>query len=108
MLTLLDGDVIDAFDEQISRLTGASGPATMLELHVPADSESTNRPDGPLKGFVAGDDIAVIGENGDTVGGIIVWLEDGRLASLEYYWFTDDPPRELPLDDQIVRQRQPR
>jgi len=43
----------------------------------------------------------VSNENGDPIGLIVVWLEQGALAGLEYAWFTDEPPTEWPSDDQI-------
>jgi hypothetical protein len=44
----------------------------------------------------------VLQDNGDPGGLILVWLEDGLLAGIEYAWYTDRPPREWPVDDAIV------
>jgi hypothetical protein len=45
---------------------------------------------------------AVLQDNGEPGGLILVWLEDGLLAGIEYAWYTDDPPSEWPGYDAIV------
>jgi hypothetical protein len=29
-------------------------------------------------------------------GGVLVFVDDGRLSELEYWWVTADPPKEFP------------
>jgi hypothetical protein len=29
-------------------------------------------------------------------GGLLLFVDDGRLSGLEYWWVTDDPPKEFP------------
>jgi hypothetical protein len=43
----------------------------------------------------------VLNEAGDYVGELLVWLDDGVLAGLEYAWVTDDMPTVLPDVEQI-------
>jgi hypothetical protein len=43
----------------------------------------------------------VLDESGEYVGELLVWLEDGVLAGLEYVWITGDMPRVLPDIEQI-------
>ena len=41
-------------------------------------------------------DAHVHDERGGYVGELIVWMEHGRLAALEYAWVTDEMPTSLP------------
>jgi len=43
----------------------------------------------------------VTNEKGEPTGLIIVWLEDGALAGLEYAWYTDELPDKWPSNDRI-------
>lgn len=43
----------------------------------------------------------VLNESGDYVGELLVRLEDGVLAGLEYAWVTDDMPTVVPDIEQI-------
>lgn len=36
-------------------------------------------------------------EHAQPLGDIMVWVENGYLASLEYAWVTEDRPSDLPL-----------
>lgn len=38
----------------------------------------------------------VCGEEGTYLGEICVWVKRGHLASIEYAWVTDNPPKALP------------
>jgi hypothetical protein len=46
-------------------------------------------------------DAQVLNEFGDVAGELLVWLQDGLLAALEYAWVTDDMPAVLPAVGQI-------
>jgi hypothetical protein len=59
------------------RVTGPAAPAAGVPSPLPV-------------GALVRDDA------GEPVGELLVWLDGGRLAGLEYAWFTDDPPTELP------------
>lgn len=46
----------------------------------------------------------VTDEAGNPTGLIVVWVENGALAGLEYAWYTDEPPFEWPSSDRITAQ----
>ncbi len=100
--TLGGGTSSAAVDEQISGLRSVGGPITMLHLDVPSDATKIDLPDGPYVGSAEGLRIEVVNEAGDSVGGLVVWIEHGLLTSLEYFWYTDEPPLELPPISRIV------
>jgi hypothetical protein len=69
--------------------------ATFLTLMTPGPVTAAPFPDGPAPGRFPvrhGDQIA---------GEVIVWLKDGRLAGLEYAWFTDSTPSRMPDPDDV-------
>jgi hypothetical protein len=39
------------------------------------------------------------------IGGVMLWLEEGRISGLEFYWTTELPPSGLPKPSQIRRLR---
>jgi hypothetical protein len=41
-------------------------------------------------------------DSGTEIGFILLWIDSGRLSALEYAWFTDDAPTELPPDEWIL------
>ncbi|MFD4863507.1 hypothetical protein [Streptomyces atratus] len=43
----------------------------------------------------------VLDELGEYVGELLVWIEDGMLAGLEYAWITDEMPAALPTVERI-------
>ena len=43
----------------------------------------------------------VTGECGETIGEILVWVEQGYLSGLELAWFTDEPLVEWPTPKQV-------
>ncbi|ONI78102.1 hypothetical protein ALI144C_30365 [Actinosynnema sp. ALI-1.44] len=38
----------------------------------------------------------------EDIGELLVWVDKGVLAALEYAWHTDEPPTELPSPDRIT------
>jgi hypothetical protein len=80
-----------ALREQIETVQVLGGPLTMLELAVSADCPRMVGPDGPLS-----QSAVVVAADGREVGELIAWITGGHLATLEYAWWTDDPPPELP------------
>ncbi len=40
-------------------------------------------------------------EQGELVGFLIVWVEDGYLSAFEYPWVTDEPPGTWPDPTQV-------
>jgi hypothetical protein len=65
-----------------------------IDIAVPAVPESAGKaelPDGPIPGR-----FPVQGPSGAHIGELLVWVTDGRISGLEYAWFTDEPPSQLP------------
>jgi len=44
---------------------------------------------------------SVVNDVGEPVGELLVWLESGLLAGLEYAWFTDEMPLALPAPEHV-------
>lgn len=45
---------------------------------------------------------SVVNDQDEVTGVILIWLESGFLAGLEYAWHTDEPPKVWPKDEQIL------
>ncbi|WP_152031002.1 hypothetical protein [Agromyces aureus] len=101
-LIVTGGELTAAMRDQISALRAVSGPVTMLELDIPSEVQKIVRANGPYRSMSNDAQVEVVDESGDAIGGILLWVEDGRLITLEYYWYTDDPPLELPTVQRIV------
>lgn len=69
--------------------TAGDGPS--IDLVVPASAPAASLADGlvPIEADV-------VGQNGEYAGELLLWLQDGRLAAIEYAWVTDEPPASLP------------
>jgi hypothetical protein len=63
---------------------------TCLSLTTPEALRVEGFRDGPLPGRFP------VTHDGEIVGEVLVWLEDGRQAGLEYAWVTDDAPTGMP------------
>ncbi|GHJ48752.1 hypothetical protein Cs7R123_60940 [Catellatospora sp. TT07R-123] len=73
------------------------GDGPSLDLVVPASA-----PAAPLADGLVPVDAAVTGPDGEFAGELLLWLQDGRLAALEYAWVTDDAPTALPAVSEIT------
>lgn len=78
-------------DAQRLVVSVVGGLPTMLELSVPEGVRSVAMPDGPLPVRAIATD-----EAGGPIGEVLVWVSGGRLSALEYAWYTDDPPSDIP------------
>lgn len=81
---------------QIPGTKVVGGPVTMLDLEAPKDSLEAGVIDGPapIRAFVADTQDEIDGE-------ILIWVSHGRLSGLEFAWYTDTPPSELPRPENI-------
>jgi hypothetical protein len=71
------------------------GPLTFLELQVAQSAASASVADGLLRVTATVED-----GSGQPTGELLVWVTAGKVSALEYAWFSDDPPIELPsLED---------
>ncbi|MBO0883249.1 MAG: hypothetical protein J2P17_23515, partial [Mycobacterium sp.] len=82
--------------EQASNISVANGPITMLDLRTAATAPASGVPDGPIP-------ISMVVSNpaGDAVGELLIWVAHGYLAALEFAWWIDDAPDELPDSDRV-------
>jgi hypothetical protein len=83
---------------QVDGIEYVDGPVTMMRLRVnpelpPAKGVQSPIANGPT----------VVDRNGETVGMLLLWLDDdGYIDCLEYAWVTDDAPMQLPDPQSLV------
>lgn len=58
-------------------------------------------------GILPSTDRPVLDDDGSPGGGVMLWVLDGRIDDLEYYWY-DDSDRKLPSIDRITTWDDPR
>jgi hypothetical protein len=98
------GDVLQQADfpgseelaQQVSSVIVTGGPITMLKLRSAHTLRASAFPDGPIPMSML-----VSNSAGDSVGELLVWVEHGFLSGLEFAWWTDDAPDELPSSDRV-------
>jgi hypothetical protein len=83
--------------DQVTHAAVTGGSRFVLDLVVPAEVGPSLAGPGPIPTRVL-----VLGNQGDPLGEVVVWVADGYLSGLEYAWFTDDPPSALPNPAQLV------
>jgi len=66
-------------------------PGQVINFAVPSYVMKAQLPDGPVYPIPA-----VIGDDGELRGELILWLKNGHVIGLEHPWFTDDPPESWP------------
>jgi hypothetical protein len=86
----------DELFQQASSVNVVGGPVTMLDLRVTAPSSASAFTDGPIPLSVMVVDPADV-----ALGELLVWVDDGYLSSLEFAWWSDDPPEHLPELDRL-------
>lgn len=86
----------EALVKQASSVGVAGGPITMLELQSSRGAQASVFVEGPVPLSMM-----VSNSAGDSIGELLVWVEHGYLAGLEFAWWTDDIPGELPDSDRI-------
>lgn len=67
-----------------------------VDIEVDAAVPRADVPNGPVPVRAL-----VTNAEGELIGEILIWVGAGRLAGIEYAWFTDDPPTELPPPEWI-------
>ncbi|OIK23049.1 hypothetical protein [Streptomyces malaysiense] len=81
-----------------TRVTGRWGAESpSVDLEVPADIPAAQIEDGiiPATGTVTDD-------SGQLFGELLVWVSGGRLSALEFSWYGDTAPTELPDPDLVT------
>lgn len=87
----------DELMQQTSRVQLVGGPLTMLELSVSHVTPPAACADGPIPLSAEVSD-----EAGASVGELLIWVEGGYLSALEFAWWTENPPHELPGPSRIT------
>ena len=82
--------------QQVSSLSVAGGPVTMLEFRVTGPVSASAFTDGPIPLSAM-----VLDAAGVASGELLIWVDDGYLSSLEFAWWSDDPPGQLPAPDRV-------
>jgi hypothetical protein len=96
---ILGNSTFDGASELVAQIPGTKvigGLPTLLDLEAPKDSREASVADGPapVRAFVQGAEDEIDGE-------ILIWVKQGRLSGLEFAWYTDSAPSELPGPDSI-------
>ncbi|MEV6965784.1 hypothetical protein AB0M47_11780 [Hamadaea sp. NPDC051192] len=97
---LIEDQMFDGREEllaQVPFVRVVGGPVTHLALEV---DPATVPPSTFLGGRVPGC-AWVRDSDGEPVGTLLVWIDRGYIAALEYGWVTDQLPTELPNVEQI-------
>jgi hypothetical protein len=82
--------------QQVSSVNVLGGPVTMLDLRVTEPTPTSAFTDGPVPLSAM-----VLDAAGVTLGELLIWVNDGYLSSLEFAWWSDDPPDQLPTLDRV-------
>lgn len=81
---------------QASGVNVVGGPVTMLDLRVSGPILASVFTDGPIPLSVI-----VLDSAGEAFGELLIWVNGGYLSSLEFAWWSDDPPDRLPTLDRV-------
>lgn len=82
--------------QQVSSVNVVGGPVTMLDLRVTGPTSASAFTDGPIPLSAM-----VLDATGVTLGELLIWVNDGYISSLEFAWWSDDPPDQLPTLDSV-------
>lgn len=96
LAALPDSAVAELLHRQSIAAVVTGGPITMRELAIPQSLAPAPLPNGPLPvRAVARDD------DGTPLGEVLVWVSGGYLSAIEYAWYTDAAPAELPAPSDL-------
>jgi hypothetical protein len=81
---------------QVEGTRVVGGLATLLDLDAPRTALIAARDNGPIpmRAYVENQD-------GDVEGEVLVWVRDGYLSGLEFAWYTNEAPSEMPDPDRV-------
>lgn len=82
--------------QQSSWVNVVGGPVTMLDSRVSGPTSRSVFTDGPIPLSVM-----ILDSAGVAMGELLIWVNDGYLSSLEFAWWSDDPPDQLPIADRV-------
>lgn len=96
LAALPDRAVAELLYRQSIAAVVTGGPLTMLELAIPPSALPVPIPDGPLPARAGAYD-----HDGTPLGELLVWMSSGYLSAIEYAWYTDAAPAELPAPSDL-------
>ena len=83
---------------QVDGIDYVDGPVTMLNLRVDRARPAAIGVPSPVPISPS-----VLDEDGEVIGGLLLWLDDaGYIDCLEYWWVTDKMPTKLPSPDRLA------
>ncbi|HET9846981.1 MAG TPA: hypothetical protein VFR68_00280 [Candidatus Dormibacteraeota bacterium] len=68
-----------------------------INIDVPEDM-----PSAAISGRLSPVELRVVPEGSDAPGEIIIFPKDGRLSSMEYVYYTRQPPEQWPTPDRLT------
>lgn len=82
---------------QVEGVEYIDGPVTMMDVRVVGACPAATGVPSPVPSSPT-----VVAEDGEPIGGLLLWLDDdGYIDCLEYWWVTDEMPTQLPAADQV-------
>jgi hypothetical protein len=101
LLAVLEAAEFDGRDALVAQVDSAHVvarcPCGCATVDLAVDPEA---PAAPSEVSIVPNGAAVLGEGGDEIGGVLVLLDDGRLATLEIYSY-GDPIAAFPPADRL-------
>ncbi|GAB3808279.1 hypothetical protein GCM10028798_33960 [Humibacter antri] len=97
---LLEGEWPGATQARAQLLTSRRILATRLDLDFDIQVDTTLEPIAAPDGILKSTDQFVY-RDGACIGGVMIWIKHGRLASFEYYSLSDLEYDRLPLPAEI-------
>jgi hypothetical protein len=81
---------------QVEGTKVVGGLPTLLDLAAPRTAPIAALADGPIpvRAYVEA-------QGGQVEGELLVWVKDGYLSGLEFAWYTDEAPSEMPSPDRV-------
>jgi hypothetical protein len=96
MMAAVASDAIADAGVIVDGLRGVSGPITMLRLDITPGAPKLPVADGPMADFY------VLDDRGQLSGELFLWIEDGEPSTLEYAWYTEEPPAALSKPRRVI------
>ena len=82
---------------QVAEAVVLTSDIFFTRLAVGSDAASSSYPDGPLP-----IEALVVTDSGDVYGELLIWVKNGRLEGLEFPWWSEANPTELPQVNRIL------
>jgi hypothetical protein len=98
ILGALDDPARNGLLAQVDHLSVLAGSiATQNDLMHSDEATPVNHSRGPLDV-----DAYVLDSTGEPIGGILIWLTDGFLSDIEFYWYPAERPSNFPKPGHVV------